>query len=91
MAHLLLIDDDPALMPGQVRQSFPAPRTRGRGGRHRCRGSRPVIAEPRDVILLDVRCRTSRASEVSGRSAVDAHPRDLRHDHQRARTPRSKR
>ena len=25
MAHLLLIDDDPALMPKQMRQAFPAP------------------------------------------------------------------
>ncbi len=25
MAHLLLIDDDPALIPEQVRQAFPAP------------------------------------------------------------------
>ena len=25
MPHLLLIDDDPALTPGQVRQAFPTP------------------------------------------------------------------
>jgi two-component system, NtrC family, response regulator AtoC len=28
MAHLLLIDDDRALIPEQVRQAFPAPRHR---------------------------------------------------------------
>src|SRR6266851_4322800 len=54
MARLLLIDDDPALIPEQVRQAFPAPRYRvevaGTGGE----GLDRVRAEPPDVILLDL-------------------------------------
>src|SRR5215813_11867059 len=55
MAHLLLIDDDPALIPEQVRQAFPAPAHRvevaasGAEGVERVRGGAP------DVILLDLR------------------------------------
>jgi two-component system nitrogen regulation response regulator GlnG len=55
MTHVLLIDDDPALVPEQVRQALPAPRYRvdvagtGAGGLERVR------AEPPDVILLDLR------------------------------------
>jgi hypothetical protein len=30
MAHLLLIDDDPVMIPGQVRQAFPPPGTESR-------------------------------------------------------------
>src|SRR5207245_4435072 len=55
MAKVLLIDDDPALIPEQVRQAFPAPRYRvevaGTGAEGRAR----VRAEPPDVILLDLR------------------------------------
>src|SRR5256885_4796530 len=54
MAQLLLIDDDPALIPEQVRQTFPGPRHRvevaGTGGE----GLERVRAEPPDVILLDL-------------------------------------
>ena len=54
MAHLLLIDDDPALIPEQVRQTFPSPRHRvevaGTGGE----GLERVHAGPPDVILLDL-------------------------------------
>src|SRR5437016_3070374 len=55
MAKLLLIDDDPDLVPDQVRQVFPAPAHRveiaptGREGLERARDVRP------DVILLDLR------------------------------------
>src|SRR5271168_3366054 len=55
MARLLLIDDDPALIPEQVRQAFSAPRFRvdvagtGREGLERVRSESP------DVILLDLR------------------------------------
>src|SRR5712692_2289728 len=52
MAHLLLIDDDPALIPGQVRQAFPAPDHRveiaGTEWLQRVGARRP------DVILLDL-------------------------------------
>ena len=55
MAHLLLIDDDPDLLPDQVRQVFPAPAHgveiahTGREGLERALDGRP------DVILLDLR------------------------------------
>jgi two-component system nitrogen regulation response regulator GlnG len=55
MAHLLVIDDDPVLIPEQVRQAFPAPRYRvdvsgtGAEGLDRVRAGAP------DVILLDLR------------------------------------
>jgi two-component system nitrogen regulation response regulator GlnG len=55
MASLLLIDDDPNLLPDQMRQVFPAPAHRveiaptGREGLERARDGRP------DVILLDLR------------------------------------
>src|SRR5438105_9334890 len=55
MANLLLIDDDPDLLPDQMRQVFPAPAHRveiaptGIEGLERARDGRP------DVILLDLR------------------------------------
>ena len=55
MANLLLIDDDPDLLPDQMRQVFPAPAHRvevaptGSEGLERARNDRP------DVILLDLR------------------------------------
>src|SRR5262245_66087344 len=55
MASLLLIDDDPDLLPDQMRQVFPAPSHRveiaptGREGLERARVGRP------DVVLLDLR------------------------------------
>ena len=55
MANLLLIDDDPDLLPDQMRQVFPAPAHRveiaptGSEGLGRARDGRP------DVILLDLR------------------------------------
>jgi two-component system nitrogen regulation response regulator GlnG len=55
MAHLLLIDDDPALMPGQVRQSFPAPEHRVEVAATGAEGLERVIADAPDVILLDLR------------------------------------
>ncbi len=38
MAHLLVIDDDPALIPKQVRQAFPAPLHRVEVVRTVCEG-----------------------------------------------------
>src|SRR3954447_5845336 len=55
MANLLLIDDDPDLLPDQIRQVFPAPAHQveiaptGSEGLERAREGRP------DVILLDLR------------------------------------
>ena len=48
MAHLLLIDDDPVLIPKQVRQAFPAPSYRvevagtGAAGLEHVRTHRPT-------------------------------------------------
>src|SRR5262245_61287752 len=55
MAHLLVIDDDPVLVPEQVRRAFPSPShrvdvvTTGAGGLD------VVATHPPDVILLDLR------------------------------------
>jgi nitrogen regulation protein NR(I) len=55
MAHLLVIDDDPALIPEQVRQAFPAPRYRVEVAATAAEGLGRVRACPPDVILLDLR------------------------------------
>src|SRR5262249_6878794 len=54
MAHLLLIDDDPALLPGQVRQAFPAPAHRVEVAASGAEGLERIGARPPDVILLDL-------------------------------------
>jgi DNA-binding NtrC family response regulator len=54
MAHLLLIDDNPALIPGQVRQAFPAPAHRVEVAGTGAEGLERVSAGPPDVILLDL-------------------------------------
>src|ERR1700733_6757332 len=64
MAHVLLIDDDPGLIPEQVHQAFPAPSHRvdvaatGSAGRER------VGPDPPDVILLDMRLPDKPGLEV---------------------------
>src|SRR2546423_5812672 len=55
MAHLLLIDDDPVLIPEQVRQAFAAPRYRVEVAGTGAEGLKRVGARPPDVILLDLR------------------------------------
>jgi two-component system nitrogen regulation response regulator GlnG len=55
MAHFLLIDDDPALIPKQLRKAFPAPLHRVEVTRTGAEGLAHVRAEPPDVILLDLR------------------------------------
>jgi DNA-binding NtrC family response regulator len=54
MAHLLLIDDNPALIPGQVRQAFPAPDHRVEVAGTGAEGLSRVRSGPPDVILLDL-------------------------------------
>src|ERR1700692_2945127 len=54
MAHLLLIDDNPALIPGQVRQAFPAPAHRVEVAGTGAEGLERIGAGPPDVILLDL-------------------------------------
>src|SRR5262245_35863854 len=54
MAHLLLIDDDPALLPGQVRQAFPAPAPRVEVAASGAEGLERIGARTPDVILLDL-------------------------------------
>ena len=54
MAHLLLIDDDPALLPGQVREAFPAPAHRVEVAATGAEGLERIRAGPPDVILLDL-------------------------------------
>jgi two-component system nitrogen regulation response regulator GlnG len=55
MAHVLLIDDDPALIPEQVRQAFPGPRYRVEVAGTGSEGLERVRAGLPDVILLDLR------------------------------------
>src|SRR5436190_5799354 len=55
MAHLLLIDDDPDLLPDQVRQVFPAPSRRVEIARTGTDGLKRVADVRPDVILLDLR------------------------------------
>ena len=54
MANLLLIDDDPAPLPGQVRQAFPAPAHRVEVAATGAEGLELIGARPPDVILLDL-------------------------------------
>src|SRR6266849_3070682 len=55
MAHLLLIDDDPALIPKLVRQVFPGPAHRVEVAGTGAEGLERIRAELPDVILLDLR------------------------------------
>ena len=53
-SHLLLIDDDPALIPEQVRRAFPAPAHAVAVACTGAEGLEHVRARPPDVILLDL-------------------------------------
>jgi nitrogen regulation protein NR(I) len=64
MAHLLLIDDDPVLIPEQVRQAFPAPRYRVEVAGTGAEGIERVSAGPPDIILLDLRLPDQSGLEV---------------------------
>jgi DNA-binding NtrC family response regulator len=64
MAHLLLIDDDPELLPEKVRHLFPAPAHRVEVAYTGSDGLKCVTAEPPDVILLDLRLPDQSGLEV---------------------------
>jgi two-component system nitrogen regulation response regulator GlnG len=64
MAHLLLIDDDPALVPKQLRQTFPSPSHRVEVARTGAEGLGRVRDDPPDVILLDLRLPDHSGLEV---------------------------
>src|SRR3984957_8140986 len=55
MPHLLLFDDDPVLIPEQVRQAFPTPRYRVEVAETGAEGLERVCTAAPDVILLDLR------------------------------------
>jgi DNA-binding NtrC family response regulator len=55
MAHLLLIDDDPHLIPAQIRQAFAAPADRVDVAATGAAGLEIVRKKPPDVVLLDLR------------------------------------
>ena len=64
MAHLLLIDDDPVLIPEQVRQAFSAPRYRVDVASTGAEGIKLARARTPDVILLDLRLPDQSGLEV---------------------------
>jgi two-component system nitrogen regulation response regulator GlnG len=64
VAHLLLIDDNPALVPGQVCQAFPSPAHRVDVAQTGASGIERVRAKPPDVILLDLRLPDQSGLEV---------------------------
>src|SRR5271168_807515 len=64
MAQVLLIDDDPVLVPEQVRQAFPAPRYRVEVAGTGAEGIERVAAGLPDVILLDLRLPYQSGLEV---------------------------
>jgi DNA-binding NtrC family response regulator len=73
MAHLLLIDDDPVLVPEQVRQAFPSPRYKVEVASTGAEGLKRVSAAPPDVILLDLRLPDQSGLEVyQGIRRIDA-------------------
>jgi two-component system nitrogen regulation response regulator GlnG len=73
MAHLLLIDDDPDLIPDQVRHAFPESRHRVEVAATGTAGLDRVRANPPDVVLLDLRLPDQSGLDVyHGIREVDA-------------------
>jgi two-component system nitrogen regulation response regulator GlnG len=73
VANLLLIDDDPAHVPGQMRQAFPAPGHKVEVAGTGAEGLARVAAKPPDVILLDLRLPDQSGLEVYRQvRAIDA-------------------
>jgi DNA-binding NtrC family response regulator len=64
VAEVLLIDDDPALIPEQVRQTFPAPDHRVRIAGTGADGVQQIRADRPDVVLLDMRLPDQTGLEV---------------------------
>jgi two-component system nitrogen regulation response regulator GlnG len=64
MPHLLLIDDDSALVPEQVRQAFPAPGHRVEVATTGALGLAHVRSQQPDVVLLDLRLPDQSGLEV---------------------------
>ena len=73
MAHLLLIDDDPALIREQVRLAFPGPEYHVVVAETGAAGIASVLAAPPDAILLDLRLPDQSGLEVhEAIRAIDA-------------------
>ncbi len=73
MLNVLLIDDDPALLPEQVRQTFPEPAHRVTVVANGADGVEQVRSHPPDVILLDLRLPDGSGLDVFERiRAIDA-------------------
>ena len=64
MAHLLLIDDDAVMIPGQVRQAFPTPAHQVEVASTGAKGLQQAGAGAPDVILLDLRLPDQSGLEV---------------------------
>jgi two-component system, NtrC family, response regulator AtoC len=64
MANVLLIDDDPTIIPEQVRQAFPRPDHRVQVAGTGAAGLARVQADAPDVILLDLRLPDQTGLEV---------------------------
>ena len=64
MAHLLLIDDDPAFIPKQLRRVFPGPAHTVEVARTGIKGLERVRDKSPDVILLDLRLPDGSGLEI---------------------------
>jgi two-component system nitrogen regulation response regulator GlnG len=73
MAHVLLIDDDPAFVPAQVRKAFPSPEHTVSVANDGATGLGYFRADPPDVVLLDLRLPDGSGLEVyESIHAIDA-------------------